>query len=187
MSRLDPTLRTRTSSLFVPLTSTFTSTVASLRVLSRCSILQLVIVIGLIASSSANSDGQCCRKRIQCYECDSRYEPRCGEPFNLTQSSGLVIGCDDLCVKLKHKFNGNFFYIRSCADQFKRIHIKKTDVCYSTRLKDGGNLCFCDQEFCNHATRARKCFTLTSVLVLASLVASCTIFPTLYAFFYWVI
>jgi hypothetical protein len=111
----------------------------------------LVLVCLLGDPVNANSDGQCCRKRIQCYECDSRYDARCGEPFNLTTSSGMMIYCDELCVKLKHKFNGQFYYIRSCADQFKRMMIKKTDVCYANRLKDGSNLCFCDQEYCNGA------------------------------------
>lgn len=97
----------------------------------------------------ANSDGQCCRKRIECFECDSRFDARCGEPFNMTRENGNFIQCDDLCVKLRHKFGNQFYYIRSCADQFKNILIKKTDVCYTTRKKDGSNLCFCDQERCN--------------------------------------
>jgi hypothetical protein len=127
-----------------------------------------LLFISYLQLVNSNSDGQCCRKRIQCFECDSRYDARCGEPFNLTSSSGMMIYCDDLCVKLKHKFNGQFYYIRSCADQFKRILIKKTDVCYANRLKDGSNLCFCDQEYCNGAVSIR--FNLfTSKFVIQSI------------------
>lgn len=118
--------------------------------------LNIFTILFLLTSFSnkfvkSNSDGQCCRKRIECYECDSRFDPRCGDPFNLTRDTGSLIYCDDLCVKLKHKFGNQFYYIRSCADTFKKLYIKKTDVCYSTRIKEGGNLCFCDHELCNSA------------------------------------
>lgn len=137
-------------------------------------ILFLLFIFYNLQSVDSNSDGQCCRKRIQCFECDSRYDARCGEPFNLTSSSGMMIYCDDLCVKLKHKFNGQFYYIRSCADQFKRILIKKTDVCYANRLKDGSNLCFCDQEYCNGAISIRynlfkPTFVIKSISILSVL------------------
>lgn len=129
------------------------------------------IVLVCIVLIDANSDGQCCRKRIECFECDSRFDPRCGDPFNLTRETGTLIYCDDLCVKLKHKFGSQFYYIRSCADTFKKIYIKKTDVCYTTRTKDGGNLCFCDQELCNTAAPSSlhsiKSITLNALFSMA--------------------
>ena len=62
---------------------------------------------------------------------------------------------NDLCVKLRHKYENTFYYIRSCADQFKNILIKKTEVCYSTRKKDGSYLCFCGHDRCNSQNRIR--------------------------------
>jgi len=118
----------------------------------------------------ANSDGPCCRKRIKCFECDSRYDPNCADPFLLSRDNGTMIYCDDLCIKLKHKLGNQFHYIRSCADQFKKIYIKKTNVCYSNRAKDGGYLCFCDQDECNDAISLTKqnifhlFFTITAAL-----------------------
>lgn len=100
-------------------------------------------------------DEHCCRKRIECFECDSRFDPRCGDTFNLTRETATVIFCDDLCVKLKHKFGNQYYFIRSCADTFKKIYIKKTEVCYTTRTKDDGHLCFCDEDLCNSTSRLR--------------------------------
>lgn len=97
-------------------------------------------------------DGGCCRRPVECYECDSRTSSNCHDPFNMTRDSVHVRRCNDLCYKLKHRVGDRFYYIRGCADSLKKLYnIKKTDVCYSTRSKDGGNLCFCDQELCNAA------------------------------------
>ena len=100
-------------------------------------------------SVSSSSDDQCCRKRIECFECDSRYNPNCNDAFNQTRENGNFVYCNDLCVKLRHYYENQFYYIRSCADQFKNILIKKTEVCYSTRKKDGSYLCFCGHDRCN--------------------------------------
>ena len=118
-----------------------------------------VLLIFLVAflqqqnSVSSSSDDQCCRKRFECFECDSRYNPGCNDAFNQTRENGNFVYCNDLCVKLRHKYENTFYYIRSCADQFKNVLIKKTEVCYSTRKKDGSYLCFCGHDRCNKATR----------------------------------
>jgi hypothetical protein len=96
-------------------------------------------------------DEHCCRKRIECFECDSRFDARCGDTFNLTRETGTLIHCNDLCVKLKHRYGNQYYYVRSCADTFKKVYIKKTEVCYTTRDKNGGYLCFCDEDLCNEA------------------------------------
>lgn len=141
----------------------------------------LFLVFFLFNLASSNADGQCCRRRIECYECDSRFDPRCGDQFNLTRDTGTLIYCDDLCIKLKHKFGNQFYYIRSCADQFKKIYIKKTSVCYSTRINDGANLCFCDQDLCNNAHSLRLDFNLKNDLKLKSVYI---IFQIITFFFY---
>ena len=108
----------------------------------------LVIVFQL---ANANDDKQACRKRIYCYNCDSRTDDKCGDQFN--QTGVPVESCDELCVKVKYKHGDSFYYIRSCADALKKIAIKKTEVCYSTRAKSDGYLCFCKQDLCNNANR----------------------------------
>ncbi len=102
------------------------------------------------------SEGGCCRKRIYCYECDSRYDSRCGDAFNLTRDTGLIVPCYDYCVKLKHMIDNQFHYLRTCADSLKGIYIKKTEVCYSTKTQEKGSLCFCEQDLCNIAAGPSK-------------------------------
>jgi hypothetical protein len=109
----------------------------------------LNIIFFTIQSVNANADNQCCRRRINCYNCDSRTDEKCGDMFN--QTGVPFEACDDLCVKIKYKHGDSYYYVRSCADALKKISIKKTEVCYSTRAKSGGHLCFCEQDLCNHA------------------------------------
>ncbi len=39
----------------------------------------LLLILQFNEKIMANSDSQCCRKQIQCYECDSRFDNRCGK------------------------------------------------------------------------------------------------------------
>lgn len=114
-------------------------------------IIAIFLVSFLILSAKANNDGNCCRKKIYCYECDSRFDPRCGDTFNLTRDTGLLVPCNDYCVKMKHIVDNKYHFLRTCADTLKEIYMKKTEVCYATRSEDKGSLCFCGQELCNSA------------------------------------
>jgi len=128
----------------------------------------ILLIMTLLASNVTSSlDDQCCRKRIECFECDSRFNPGCNDAFNQTRENGNFVYCNDLCVKLRHKYENTFYYIRSCADQFKNVLIKKTEVCYSTRKKDGSYLCFCGHDRCNQAVGGRIVARKSLLLVLA--------------------
>ncbi len=118
----------------------------------------MLISLSSVVSVIASDSGGCCRKRIYCYECDSRFDPRCGDSFNLTRDTGLIVPCYDYCVKLKHLFDNQFHYLRTCADTLKEVYIKKTEVCYSTRAQEKGSLCFCEQDLCNAAARLSRIF-----------------------------
>lgn len=63
--------------------------------------------------------------------------------------TNAIVNCHDYCVKLRHTYEGVIYYLRTCADTLKKIHIKKTEVCYASRSKTGGHLCFCEQDLCN--------------------------------------
>ena len=119
-----------------------------------------LLVISTLAVT-ANSDSQCCRKKIACFECDSRYDPRCGDSFNLTRDTGMVVMCDDYCVKLKHIHENKLHYLRTCADTLKEIYIKKTEVCYTTRSQLSGSLCFCEQDLCNRGSSMASYFSIS--------------------------
>lgn len=118
----------------------------------------------LISIVNANDDKGCCRKRINCYICDSRVDEKCAH-VNKTTEGLTVQGCDDYCAKVQYKYGSTFYYIRMCADSFKDITIKKTNVCYPTRAKTGGYLCFCETDLCNHAKRTTNNFYNFSFIV----------------------
>lgn len=109
----------------------------------------LLTLFAFITLITANSDSNCCRKKVHCYECDSRFDPRCGDTFNLTRDSSTIVVCDDYCVKLKHIYENKYHFLRTCATSLKSVYIKKTEVCYATRSTDKGSLCFCEQDLCN--------------------------------------
>ena len=115
----------------------------------------LLFLINLIVSIATNE--QCCKK-FECFECDSRFEPRCGESFNLTRETGHTVECTEFCIKLKHFYNNDYHYLRTCSSTIKNIFIKKTQVCYTTMSKDDGNLCFCDDDLCNRAASLSSSF-----------------------------
>lgn len=105
---------------------------------------------------------QCCKK-FDCYECDSRFEPGCGESFNLTRDTGNIVPCGEYCVKLKLFHEKDYYYLRTCSSTLKDVYIKKTHVCYSTMTSDEGSLCFCEEDLCNRATSYRSFFFNLSV------------------------
>jgi hypothetical protein len=114
--------------------------------------------LATLAIVNGNADGQCCRGKINCYACDSRDDMRCGEVLNDTINIPKIL-CDDLCVKLKYKHENQFYYIRNCANILNKTTVKKLDVCYTTRVKNGGHLCFCETELCNHTTHLHSSST----------------------------
>ena len=109
----------------------------------------IVLFLLLFSFVNGNDDKQCCKRKVNCYNCDSRTDDKCGDSFN---STGVTTeACEDLCAKIKYKHLSTFYYIRMCAENLKKISIKKTEVCYSTRAKSDGYLCFCEGDLCNRA------------------------------------
>ncbi len=113
-----------------------------------------IVILIIILNLTCTVCEQCCKK-IECFECDSRFDSRCGESFNLTRETGKTIECTEFCVKLKHFYNEGYHYMRTCSSTIKDIFIKKTQVCYTTMSKDDGNLCFCEEDLCNRAISSK--------------------------------
>lgn len=109
----------------------------------------IIFIAYCLTFTDANSE-QCCKK-FECFECDSRYDKRCGESFNLTRENAVTLLCNEYCVKLKHFINNEYHYVRTCSSTLKDVYIKKTHVCYTTMTHDDGYLCFCDDDLCNHS------------------------------------
>ncbi|KAF4533560.1 hypothetical protein B566_EDAN001046 [Ephemera danica] len=102
---------------------------------------------------------------IKCYQCNSEYDPRCGDPFD-SYSIGEV-DCDrkprlehvnynaSLCRKTSQKVNGKLRTIRTCGylpaenDQLTCVHRSGT---YEVHI----NYCACKGDLCNGANIPRE-------------------------------
>ncbi|EFN85389.1 uncharacterized protein LOC105182373 [Harpegnathos saltator] len=131
---------------------------------------------------------------IICYQCNSEYDPRCGDPFD-PYSLGTV-NCSfqprlehlsqlepTLCRKISQRVYGKVRVVRSCG--------------YITHEKDNGEClmrtgthdvratyCSCTGDLCNSALESRTpslllplASLLTAVLATPSLLLSCPIAP----------
>ena len=103
----------------------------------------------------------CSMARFVCYQCDSRVDDYCGDPFKMHKANRTV-ECADYCVKFFH-FDGtstnDTFVRRGCLNDYFLYRLSKIDVCY--RHASGtnfsiGRFCMCAKEMCNRASRINK-------------------------------
>ncbi|CAL8142014.1 unnamed protein product [Orchesella dallaii] len=71
--------------------------------------LEFALFSAIIFPLFSNTDGadECRTQRLLCYDCDSRYDPYCGDPFNRSLPQELrppAKVCHGCCVKFVHKF-----------------------------------------------------------------------------------
>ncbi|CAF1125973.1 unnamed protein product [Rotaria sp. Silwood1] len=95
--------------------------------------------------------------KFVCYQCDSRVDDYCGDPFKVHRANRTV-ECSDYCVKFFH-FDGtstnDTFVRRGCLTDYFLHRLSKIDVCY--RHAPGSNFtigrfCMCAKEMCNHTS-----------------------------------
>ncbi|ODN01787.1 Protein quiver, partial [Orchesella cincta] len=96
--------------------------------------LEFALFSAIIFPLFSNTDGadECRTQRLLCYDCDSRYDPYCGDPFNRSLPQELrppAKVCHGCCVKFVHKFPDNH-------------------VCMNEG-KGHGQMCFCEHNLCN--------------------------------------
>ncbi|CAG0914437.1 unnamed protein product [Notodromas monacha] len=89
-------------------------------------------------------------KKIQCYVCDSMYDPRCLDPFNFTTAPPIE-DCHGCCVKLVTNIGSDVYVIRRLCTKRLSINLFMVDhVC----MREGdrtGRMCFCEDDLCNKA------------------------------------
>ncbi len=103
----------------------------------------------------------CTMAKFVCYQCDSRVDDYCGDPFKMHRANRTV-ECTDYCVKFFH-FHGtstnDTFVRRGCLNDYFLYRLSKIDVCYrhstSTNFSTG-RFCMCAKEMCNRATMEKK-------------------------------
>ncbi|XP_021950930.1 protein quiver isoform X1 [Folsomia candida] len=127
--------------------------------------------------NKAQGAGECKRylgQRLLCYDCDSRYDPYCGDPFNYTLPQELrpmTKVCHGCCVKFVHRFPDGEWVQRSCTENIIINYFMVDHVCMGEG-KGHGKMCFCESNLCNEASISFHSFTLILCLsMITSLVA----------------
>uniref|UniRef100_A0A1I8GV85 UPAR/Ly6 domain-containing protein qvr n=1 Tax=Macrostomum lignano TaxID=282301 RepID=A0A1I8GV85_9PLAT len=130
-------------------------------------ILVQLVYAGLSMSSFASDPDHCKDQNMDCVECDSLYDSRCRDPFDVSLvKRGLVpsVRCGGVCSKWVHRYaDGSSRVRRTCS---KNLRLKKVSpylVCIDESRRNG-QLCFCDKRNCNAAV-ALKAAGFSSAVV----------------------
>lgn len=130
-------------------------------------------------------EDECQKSNIQCYDCDSRNDTACNDPFNVTAAILANIttrNCHGCCVKVVRKINTPKMSIwRTCTTNLK-INLFMVDHVCMEEAGNAGHMCFCETESCNGTpgginTQAGVS-TLLSLSILTSLLFSTSSFFT---------
>ncbi|CAF0843205.1 unnamed protein product [Rotaria sordida] len=99
----------------------------------------------------------CSVAKFVCYQCDSRVDDYCGDPFKMHHANRTV-ECADYCVKFFH-FDGtstnDTFIRRGCLNDYFLYRLSKIDVCYRHATSTNfsiGRFCMCAKEMCNQGS-----------------------------------
>ncbi|CAF0800023.1 unnamed protein product [Rotaria sp. Silwood1] len=99
----------------------------------------------------------CSVAKFVCYQCDSRVDDYCGDPFKMHHANRTV-ECADYCVKFFH-FDGtstnDTFIRRGCLNDYSLYRLSKIDVCYRHATSTNfsiGRFCMCAKEMCNQGS-----------------------------------
>ncbi|CAF1145507.1 unnamed protein product [Rotaria magnacalcarata] len=99
----------------------------------------------------------CTMAKFVCYQCDSRVDDYCGDPFKVHRANRTV-ECSDYCVKFFHfdgKSTNDTFVRRGCLTDYFLYRLSKIDVCYRHTTGSNftiGRFCMCAKEMCNRAS-----------------------------------
>jgi len=95
-------------------------------------------------------------RAIHCYECDSRTDPRCKDPFDFNASPEEhppTKECNGCCVKIvEHAYSDKERIRRMCTQQLIVNYFIVDYVCMKEGNKRKGHTCFCEEDYCNAAT-----------------------------------
>ncbi|CAF1678087.1 unnamed protein product [Rotaria magnacalcarata] len=113
----------------------------------------------------------CSMARFVCYQCDSRVDDGCGDPFKMHQVNRTV-ECADYCVKFFHSEGtsaNSTFVRRGCLHDYALYRLSKIDVCYRHAAGanfSNGRFCMCGKEMCNDVSIEKSSIYLIIVVQL---------------------
>lgn len=122
-----------------------------------------IIIHQLQSFVSVFAKETCTMAKFVCYQCDSRVDDYCGDPFKLHRANRTV-ECADYCVKFFH-FDGpstnDTFIRRGCLNDYFLHRLSKIDVCYRHTTGSNftmGRFCMCAKEMCNGSSKSHSSF-----------------------------
>ncbi|XP_040571011.1 UPAR/Ly6 domain-containing protein qvr isoform X2 [Lepeophtheirus salmonis] len=92
---------------------------------------------------------------VKCFECNSREDFRCNDPFNWT-TLPLVEDCTGCCVKMVQDIGtGSASLKRTCTTKIRINFFMVGHVCMS-ESNNRGHMCFCEADLCNGGDSFQK-------------------------------
>eukprot|EP00096_Caligus_rogercresseyi_P012385 TRINITY_DN5164_c0_g1_i2.p1 TRINITY_DN5164_c0_g1~~TRINITY_DN5164_c0_g1_i2.p1 ORF type:complete len:151 (-),score=27.08 TRINITY_DN5164_c0_g1_i2:838-1290(-) len=87
---------------------------------------------------------------VKCFECNSREDFRCNDPFNWT-TLPPVEDCTGCCVKMVQEIGTQSAILkRTCTTHIRINFFMVGHVCMS-ESNNRGHMCFCEADLCNGA------------------------------------
>jgi len=140
--------------------------------------LHLFLMVSIV--SAVSGEEECLSPtQIWCYECESKMDPRCADPFNNTAHPNdlpALRQCQGCCVKIVMNKNTPYHSVRRTCTSKIQINLFMVDHVCMDESDGQGHMCFCESDACNsspkvyHVTQPGQGIISLVSLIFSSLV-----------------